>query len=270
LNIAMHEILTVKPIGYIRTPFLDRADAPRQPGVGERVSGRITLNSGENFEQALEDLQGMEKIWLIYWFDRNDNWKPKTLTPRGGNTKRGLFATRSPYRPNPIGLSVVSLLSVKGLTLEVADVDLLDGTPILDIKPYLPFIESFPNAQTGWLNEIQSADEIGARFEVRWSAIATKQADWLSKHHAIELTERSESVLSLDPSPHPYRRTELLASGNHQLAIRSWRVIYQIDDRFVTILKLESGYSAAALEDDSTKIHDEPAHRGFHDLWLIG
>src|SRR5581483_8669087 len=133
------------PIGYIHTPYQERYSAPRQPGLlrDSEVSIRqtrstIVLNEGENFEQALEDLEGFEKIWLIYVFNRNEYWKPKVYPPRGERRKRGLFATRSPHRPNPIGLSLVDLINIDGRNVTVGNVDLLDGTPILDIKPYIP------------------------------------------------------------------------------------------------------------------------------------
>ena len=107
--------LLLHPIGIIRTPFTDRVDAPRQPDHnGGGSSGKIILEPGHNFEQALEDLDGFEKIWLLYQFDRNTNWKPQVLPPRGDRIKRGVFATRSPHRPNPIGLSLVTLLEIDG------------------------------------------------------------------------------------------------------------------------------------------------------------
>ena len=159
--------LVLHPIGVIRTPYHDRYDAPSQPGLDDRnAEGKIVLDSGHNYEQALADLEGFEKIWLIYWFNRNTGWKPKIQVPRGPRTKRGVFATRSPYRPNPIGLSLVTLLSIKGRILRVGAVDILDKTPLLDIKPYLPNTEAFPSAKNGWLSEIGGLGyEIGWRLE---------------------------------------------------------------------------------------------------------
>src|SRR5579872_4173801 len=134
--------LILYPIGTIRTPFTDRVDAPRQPDhTGGGASGKIILEPGKNFEQALEDLEGFEKIWLIYQFDRNINWKPKVLPPRADRIKRGVFATRSPHRPNPIGLSLVTLVEVEGRNIYVDGVDILDKTPVFDLKPYLPYAE---------------------------------------------------------------------------------------------------------------------------------
>ena len=124
----------------------------------------IEFLPGNNFEQALDDIEGMERLWLIYLFHRNQGWKPKVMPPRG-DKKRGLFATRSPHRPNSIGMSCVRLESREGRKLWVSEYDLLDRTPILDVKPYLPYADSFPDAKTGWLEGLED-DE----FEIEWSA----------------------------------------------------------------------------------------------------
>src|SRR5882724_8849522 len=105
-------MLTLDPIGVIHTPFKDRAQAPRQPRADSKTAeGTIVLRSGQNFEQALDDLAGFEYIWIVSWFHKNSNWKPKVRPPRGSKIKRGVFATRSPHRPNPIGLSLARLIS---------------------------------------------------------------------------------------------------------------------------------------------------------------
>ena len=106
----MTDALTLSPIGVVRSPFTDRWRAPRQPGVdGPSAEGRIVLARGRGFEQALRDLDGIERIWVITWFHRNEGWKPMVLPPRGPRVKRGVFATRSPHRPNPLGLSLLPL-----------------------------------------------------------------------------------------------------------------------------------------------------------------
>ncbi len=112
------------------------------------------------FREGLDDLQGYERIWLIFWCDRAKPFKLKVI-PHGKTTYRGLFATRSPNRPNPIGLSAVRLLNVDSGTgrLLVMDVDMLDGTPLLDIKPYVPDFDSYPEAGTGWLDAARKRDK---------------------------------------------------------------------------------------------------------------
>ncbi len=246
--------LSITPIGSISTPFKSKAEAPHQPEGG--AEGTITLLEGQNFEQALEDLAGMEKIWLLYWFDRNPNWKPKVLVPRGPRQKRGVFATRSPHRPNPLGLSLVDLIEVRGLTLRVRDVDLLDGTPILDIKPYLPNVESYPNAHAGWIEGAAVAGECTVNYEPP----AKLQLDFLEQF-GVDLTERIERVLSRDPTPHPYKRIERDGDLSVQ-AIRGWRIVFRVVDTIVTVLEIRSGYpEGKILEEDD--LSDSEAQKAF-------
>ncbi len=206
--------LTLRPIGIIHTPYTEKPGTPRQPGaLGEQTIGRVVLFPGLNFEQALKDLEGFERIWLVTWFDRVSGWKPRVLPPRG-RTRRGLFATRSPHRPNPIGLSLCRLLTVKGRELTVENPDLLDGTPVLDIKPYVPKVEAFPQSRAGWLDTLEGE----VRYAVEISPLAREQITWLRSLHRIDLEERLRSVLSRDPYPHPYRRIKT-AAGGYQLSI---------------------------------------------------
>ena len=182
--------LTLHPIGVIHTPYSDRFRAPRQPSMAEtKCEATLVLNPGDNFEQAVEDLAGFDMIWLIAWLHRNKTWKPKVLPPRGPRKKRSVFATRSPHRPNPLGLSTARLLSIRGRTLHLGATDLLDGTPILDIKPYLPYADSFPDARAGWLDEVAAAEaRVKAErleYVVEWSELARGQAEWLASEFGI-------------------------------------------------------------------------------------
>jgi tRNA-Thr(GGU) m(6)t(6)A37 methyltransferase TsaA len=136
--------LTVRPIGVIHTPYPDRVSAPRQTYVTPDAEGTIVLESGHQYEHALEDLEGWDYLWVLYWFHLNDGWRPKVLPPRS-KVRRGVFATRSPHRPSPIGMSVVKLVRVEGLTVHVRGVDMIDGTPVLDIKPYVPSADALPD-----------------------------------------------------------------------------------------------------------------------------
>ena len=107
-------------------------------------------------EAALQDLVGFERIWVVFVFDRSEGWKALVKPPRGG-PKRGVLATRSPHRPNAIGLSAVELVAVEERCLRVCGVDLLDGTPILDIKPYVPYADAFPASCAGWIDAVDAA-----------------------------------------------------------------------------------------------------------------
>jgi tRNA (adenine37-N6)-methyltransferase len=262
--------LTLHPIGVVRSPFSDRAQAPRQPEA-HAAQATIVLKPKCNFEQALADLAGFEYIWVVSWFHLNKSWKPKILPPRGPRTKRGVFATRSPHRPNPIGLSVARLLSIRGLTLHIAETDLLDGTPVLDIKPYLAYADAFPQARAGWLDEVVAAEKTSARgdalFKVTWSELAQRQAAWLQNEHGVALVERANRVLCRDVLPHPYRRISLNDQGQPQLAIKSWRVIFSVSWDEVTVQRVASGYTKTALEQPKSALHDETAHRHFHQMW---
>ncbi len=256
----------MRPIGLIHTPYTNRSEAPHQPGgFGETSRSTIELFPGMNFDQALEDLDGMEKIWIITWFDRNTNWKPKAQVPRGEKLKRGVFATRSPYRPNPIGLTLVDLISVNGRTLTIGSIDLLDGTPVLDIKPYLPYSEAFPDAKSGWIPKELDSYKL-AEYAIEYSKKAEQQLQFLEKNFSIDLRTNTERFLRNDPAPHPYRRISNFGSFS-LIAIRSWRLRFKVEDHLVTITSVRSGYPAEVLANPSGPIHDEAAHRGFHAKW---
>ncbi|MDD8018308.1 MAG: tRNA (N6-threonylcarbamoyladenosine(37)-N6)-methyltransferase TrmO [Bacteroidota bacterium] len=262
--------LTLTPIGVIHTPYKEKYHAPRQPGVDkETVIGTIELFAHKNFEQALEDLSGFEYIWILSWFHENVDWRPKVLPPRGGRTKRGVFATRSPHRPNPVGLSLCKLLEVKGRFLRVENPDLLDGTPILDIKPYIPYAESYPDAEIGWLEGIEKSDE--APFAIQISELAKEQADWLIREHDIHLLDRASTILSFDPFPHSYRRIMPYEKGGYVIALKSWRIMYDVHEKIVSIKKILSGYPSeviALLDPSREPLHDQQAHVQFHSKWM--
>jgi tRNA-Thr(GGU) m(6)t(6)A37 methyltransferase TsaA len=139
--------IAMQVIGVIHSPFSEAAGTPIQTVYGSGVEGKILLD--ESFAPALEDIEGFERLWLIYWMDRTGPFKPKVL-PYRDTVEHGLFATRSPNRPNPIGMSVVRFLRREGATLFVADMDILDGTPLLDMKPYVPEFDCHLNSRAGW------------------------------------------------------------------------------------------------------------------------
>ena len=260
--------LLLHPIGIIRTPFADRVDAPRQPDhKGEGSSGKIILEPWHNYEQALEDLEGFEKIWLLYQFDRNTNWKPKVLPPRGDRVKRGVFATRSPHRPNPIGLSLVSLIQIDGRNIYVDGVDILDKTPLFDIKPYLPYAEAFPDVKCGWLDETMNAEASREPLAFIVSKIAGEQLECLRTDFDVALLDNAKRVLANDPYPHPSRRIFKDKDGAFAIAIKSWRIIYRIEGNSIIIDEVRSGYRPRALDAVDKTIHQKEAHKAFHKIW---
>jgi tRNA-Thr(GGU) m(6)t(6)A37 methyltransferase TsaA len=144
----MTKVLSLQPIGIIHTPFVKQEGTPVQPALAEGAEGWIELH--EQYLPALKDLDGFERIWLLYWFDRVGEVKLEVV-PYLDTVMRGLFATRAPARPNPIGISSVRLLGIEKNILRVADVDILDGTPLLDIKPYCPKFDAYEVQRVGWL-----------------------------------------------------------------------------------------------------------------------
>lgn len=151
-----------EPIGWVRSPYVQRIDAPHQPTVVEGTeSGRpaeAVIQLVESLPlEALRGLEGFDRIWVLFRFHRSQGWAPLVRPPRKGAGRLGVLATRSPHRPNALGLSAVELLEVDGRTLKVRGVDFLDGTPVLDIKPYVPYADAFPEARAGWIDAVDEA-----------------------------------------------------------------------------------------------------------------
>ena len=152
-----HELL-IRPIARIRTDFPTKFGIPRQSLLSEDLTGTVVFEPDFRREEALRGLEGFSHLWLIWGFSENEgrDWSPTVRPPRlGGNVRMGVFATRSPFRPNGLGLSCVRLLGIRqqeelGPTLLVAGADMVDGTPIYDIKPYLPYADSIPDAVGGF------------------------------------------------------------------------------------------------------------------------
>lgn len=138
------------PIGIIHSPFTEKKGMPIQPKGGMDIQGTVSLFP--EFGEGLSDLAGFSHIILLYHFHQSSGYSLK-VTPFLDDVKRGLFATRAPRRPNSIGISVVELLSVEGSALHIRGVDILDGTPLLDIKPHVPVFDSPPDIRTGWLEK---------------------------------------------------------------------------------------------------------------------
>ncbi len=147
-----------RPIGILRSPYSRRIDAPHQSTVvagtetGDFVMATLELLDWLD-EKVIQDLSGFDRLWLIFAFHLSEGWKSSVKPPRGG-PKRGVLATRSPHRPNAIGLSAVELVKIEGRTLHLRAADLLDGTPVLDIKPYVPYADAFPESKAGWIDEL--------------------------------------------------------------------------------------------------------------------
>mgnify|MGYP003289718479 CR=1 FL=1 len=146
---------TVKPIAYIKSDFKEKFGIPRQSGLAGHLQARIVFEPEYRNADALRGIEDFSHLWIIWQFSEavREEWSPTVRPPRlGGNARMGVFATRSPYRPNPIGLSCVKLLRIEENDLVVAGADLMDGTPISDIKPYLPYADAHPEAKCGYVD----------------------------------------------------------------------------------------------------------------------
>jgi tRNA-Thr(GGU) m(6)t(6)A37 methyltransferase TsaA len=142
------------PIGVVRSEYRERHGTPRQATVGEPRRSRIELFTDRVPQEALLGMEGIEYLWVIAWLHLNRHWNPTVIPPRGPRVRRGVLSTRAPHRPNQLGLSATRLIAVRGPVLEVEGLDLLDMTPVLDIKPYIPYADAHPDASAGWVDEL--------------------------------------------------------------------------------------------------------------------
>lgn len=251
--------LICTPIGYFHTLEKERYHLPKQAGSGKSNEGLIVLNAQQNFEQALADLTGFSRLWVIFWFHRNQHWKPKVLTPRGP-PKRGLFATRSPHRPNPIGLSCVEILEISGLKIKVSDHDLIDQTPILDLKPYVEYADAWTSTKQGWLEDapLQMIDSI------HWCGLAKEQIEYLECQGNLKMMEEIQFRLSSHPLPSSNNRIVQIEENLYLLAYKSWRIHFKFFENRVEIIQIRSGYDQDTLTGNKiSKWGDVELHRAF-------
>ena len=186
----------IRPIAHIHTEFPTKFGIPRQSGLAE-TRGEIIFEPEYRNPDAVRGLEGYSHLWLIWEFSETirENWSPTVRTPRlGGNERRGVFATRSPFRPNPIGLSCVKLKDIEnrgkeGMVRWVEGADLMDGTPIYDIKPYLPYVDSHPHAKGGFAETVCDY-ELEVEFSERWLSVVPE-----------EVRTSLFQILSQDPRP---------------------------------------------------------------------
>jgi tRNA-Thr(GGU) m(6)t(6)A37 methyltransferase TsaA len=266
-------LLTLEPIGVVHSALQSKAEAARQPAAATGATARIELYPGRNFEHALDDLTGWERIWVLFWFHLNSSWRPKVLPPRSASGRKGLFATRSPHRPNPLGLSVVRLERIDGLTLHVRDVDMVDGTPVLDIKPYVPYTDAYPDSAMGWLHGEAAvvrgrtpADPVAA-WNVHFEPLAAEQAAWIEARIGLALRGRIADTLRLGPQPHAYRRIRR-DGPDYRLKVKEWRVRFVVEQRDLRVLAISSGYRPAEIARSAGSVEDPLAvHRDFRAAW---
>ncbi len=182
-------------IGKIETPFTQKLGIPRQPNLAPNIKGRILLNKEFAREDTLRGLETFSHLWILYWCHMSTSWRETIRPPRlGGREKLGFFATRSPHRPNPIGLSVVKFEGIDSdFNILISGMDILNETPVLDIKPYLPMWDSLPEASNGWIEQTETLRPLPVNFDQLPSA----QLQLLHNEQKTALKE----TLCWDPRP---------------------------------------------------------------------
>lgn len=226
------QIFNFSPIGYIKSPYQQKFGIPRQSGLVPAATVTLELLPPFNNPHCVRGLEEFEYVWIQFVFHNStdEGWNPLVRPPRlGGKQKMGVFATRSPHRPNNIGLSLLKLEKItlnKGVILEFSGADLLDGTPALDIKPYITFIESKPTAKSGF------ASKAPPLLTVAWSIEALVQLK------ALNLSDRFkiliEHSLALDPRP-AYQEDKNRIYG---IRIDDINIKFQIKDKIVQVTEL--------------------------------
>ena len=225
------EEMTLKVIAHIHTAFPTKFGIPRQSGLVDSLRGEVIFTPEYRSADAVRGLEDFSHIWLVWQFSGavRDSWSPTVRPPRlGGNTRMGVFATRSPFRPNPLGLSSVRLEGIEhrpdvGPVLIVRGADLMDGTPIFDIKPYIPYADCHPDAQAGFTTQL---DERMVTVEC--------PPELLDKIPA-ETQPALLAVLSHDPRPSYQNDPERV----YGMAFAGWNVRFRVQKKTLTVCEIE-------------------------------
>ena len=191
-------------IGFVNSCYIDKFGTPRQPGLAPDSKAFLRINPEWQPEDSLQGMSGFSHLWVLFWFHKsneNSRFHAKVFPPRMEGDKIGVFSTRSPHRPNPIGLSLVKIEGIEKNGVWVSGIDLIDGTPILDIKPYLPYAEALPEAKGGWTENKSKAASVEIEF-----LCGEKLEKW--KRHRPEIEALIIQTLSLDPRPQVYKGYE--------------------------------------------------------------
>ena len=218
--------MDIKPVAVYHGDMGSKFGIPRQSGLVPSLRGRIVFEPDYRNREALRGLDGFDRIWLIWEFSANrpfkGEWQPTVRPPRlGGNVAMGVWATRSPFRPNPLGLSCVELEAIDGLDLLVRGADLMDGTPIYDIKPYVAYADSFPDARCGFATAVPEPC-----LEVRIPDVSGLDP---------EEREALAGVLALDPRP-AYQRE---AGRVYGMPFAGREVHFKVDDGILTVIDIQ-------------------------------
>lgn len=263
----------IKPIGFFRGLQKNKAAIPRQ-GILSRQLGSIhfegysysSSHSHFDFKSALQGLEKMSHVWVIFLFHEAQA-KPKPLVrpPRNPEIQVGVWATRSPYRPNSLGLTLAKIVEIKAGKLILAEIDLLDGTPILDLKPYVSESDRPRKITQGWIDEIKP-------WKYRISQKANRQIIWLETNGLPEIKDVLESQFGIPPLKSKRKRIKQVGQ-NFELSYRTWRILFKINEQTKRsfIIEINSGYSPTELqmppendpEQNQDKYNDKAVHQAF-------
>jgi tRNA-Thr(GGU) m(6)t(6)A37 methyltransferase TsaA len=267
----MSDEFTFKPIAFFQTSKTQNLEASSQGTMDPSARGSIDLKHWPEWPAMLANLEGFSHLWLIFVFHQNSgNWKPKVLPPRADH-KVGVFASRSPYRPSPIGISAVKIEKIVASCIEVSGHDLVAGTPILDIKPYLPYADSFPEAEIGWVAQTKD-------YELDWTERARQQIHFLRDLGLSELEAVLRQQLRFNPTDKQRKRVRPAAETTAEtttartadqwiFSYRTWRIRFSVQEQRVQILDLNSGYGTEELLAEADPYHDKALHRQFRAMF---
>ncbi|SMG56638.1 tRNA (N6-threonylcarbamoyladenosine(37)-N6)-methyltransferase TrmO [Cedecea sp. NFIX57] len=226
-------------IGVIRSPYKEKFAVPRQPGLVKDGGGELHLLAPYNQADAVRGLEEFSHLWLLFVFHQTmeGGWRPTVRPPRlGGNARMGVFATRSTFRPNPVGMSLVELKGIRcqkdEVILQLGSLDLVDGTPIVDIKPYLPFAEAVPGARAGYAQQAPQAD-----MHVTFTPEVQHQLSGLEKRYP-HLVRFISQVLAQDPRP-AYRKGEDVGK-TYAVLLLDFNVRWRVTEQGFEVFALET------------------------------
>lgn len=259
--------IQLKKIGTFHCPQKYTYELPRQsPLLTTKNKAFIELNI-PNASLALKDLDGFSHIWVIFLFHENNNWKPLISPPSLNNQKVGVFASRSPHRPNPIGMSLVEIEDISRNRIYLKNYDLINNSPILDLKPYISFADTPNSATQGWIESDKYFKSIN--YQIKYSQLSLNKLEWLNENLELNFLDFIQTQLSTWPKRCHNKRVSRKSSVLWTISYRTWRIDYLVNDTqsLVTIEDIYSGYNSVESRDLETDIYiDKKLHLQFESL----
>lgn len=252
-----NSLIVYKPIGIFRCDKNSPAETASQGHLDQSdEKGLIELFEGQNFEQAVRGLGTMTHLWVLFHFHQKDGWKPLVQVPRGSQDKQGVFGTRSPHRPNSIGLSLVRIEEVDQRKIWVREFDILNETPILDLKPFHPEADR-PSGdfRAGWMESLNEEE-----FLIQTTDLFDRQAMFLYAHGVKQLPSFCKQQLRFDPFNTKKKRVKATSPTTAVLAYRTWRVHFSHEGNEIRLEFIQSGYTDSDFAESEDRWQDRDAH----------